>query len=281
MAMFKRKAKNDFSGKVIVITGAGSGIGQALARVFADEGATIVGTDKNPAGLDVTRRLLAGGAHLFLEQDVADRQSFIDLSATVKKKFGGADVVINNAGVALSQTVDKLKIEDFEWLMNINFWGVVYGTQAFLPDMLARRTGTIVNISSLFGLIGVPTQSAYNASKFAVRGFTESLRAELAGTGVRAICVHPGGIKTGIAANARFYVGVDGEQDAKRAAQEFERIARTSPAEAAHTIVEAVRNGDQRVLIGNDAKVLDWIQRVAPVGYVGLLNKALSLSGKS
>ncbi|MBK8970302.1 MAG: SDR family NAD(P)-dependent oxidoreductase [Hahellaceae bacterium] len=279
--MFKRKTKNAFLDKVVVITGVGSGIGQALARVFADEGATIVGTDKNPKGLEVTRRLLAGGAHLFLEQDVADRQSFIDLAATVKKTFGGADVIINNAGVALSQTVDKLKIEDFEWLMGINFWGVVYGTQAFLPDMLSRRSGTIVNISSLFGLIGVPTQSAYNASKFAVRGFTESLRAELSGTGVRAICVHPGGIKTSIAANARFYVGVDGENDAQRAAQEFERIARTSPAEAAHTILEAVRHGDQRVLIGKDAKVLDWIQRVAPVGYSGLLTKALSLSGKS
>ncbi len=269
-----------FTDNVVVITGAGSGIGQALARAFADEGAIVVATDRDPQGLEVTRRLLIGERHRFLELDVTDRQALIALAAMIARELGGADIVINNAGVALSQTVDKLEIDDFRWLMDINFWGVVHGTQAFLPEMLKHRKGTIVNISSLFGLIGVPTQSAYNASKFAVRGFTESLRMELAGTGVRAICVHPGGIRTRIAANARFYVGLDGSQDAARAVKEFEKIARTTPAQAAKVILEAVRSGDERVLIGNDARFLDLVQRLAPASYGSWFRKVLSLTGK-
>jgi NADP-dependent 3-hydroxy acid dehydrogenase YdfG len=269
-----------FTDKVVVITGAGSGIGQALARAFCDEGAIVIATDKNAQGLEVTRRLLIGERHQFIKLDVTDRQALFDLAATVRQQFGGADVVINNAGVALSQTVDKLAIDDFRWLMDINFWGVVHGTQAFLTDMLARKSGTIVNISSLFGLIGVPTQSAYNASKFAVRGFTESLRIELIGSGVRAICVHPGGIKTAIAASARFYVGMDGCADAGKAVKDFERIARTSPAQAAKIILQAVRKGDERVLIGTDARLLDLVQRLAPGSYGGWFRKALSLAGK-
>lgn len=271
---------HEFDNKIAVITGAGSGIGQALAQALADAGAVVVATDRNPEGLEATRQLLGHDRHVFRRLDVTDRKAQFALAADLRTQFGGVDLLFNNAGVALSQTVECLDIEDFQWLMDINFWGVVHGTQAFLPDMLARRTGTIVNISSLFGLIGVPTQSAYNASKFAVRGFTESLRMELRGTGVRAICVHPGGIKTRIAENARFYVGPDGSSDGIKAARDFDRIARTTPAQAAARILKAVRKGEGRVLVGPDAQFLDLVQRMLPEDYGFWVKKALDLAGR-
>jgi NADP-dependent 3-hydroxy acid dehydrogenase YdfG len=257
--------------KVAVVTGAGSGIGRALAQLLAQKGCRLAIADINEASLKETASTLPADV-MTQKLDVADRAAVYAFADAVKQRFGTAHVVVNNAGVAVSQTVNDLSWEDFEWLMGINFWGVAYGTKAFLPGMLAQNDGVIVNISSVFGIIGVPTQSAYNAAKFAVRGFTEALRHELKGTGVNAISVHPGGIKTNIAAAARFYKDPLGNSDHKASAERFARLARTSPEQAAATIVRGIEKGSPRVLIGADAVLIDKIQRLMPVGYYGVFD---------
>jgi len=271
-----------FAGKTVVITGAASGIGRALAVNLASRGASLALADRNSEGLAETAAAVTPAcSHLkTYDLDVSDRESVYRFADSVARDFGQVDVVINNAGVALSETVENMTYEDFEWVMNINFWGVVYGTKAFLPYLREAQEGCVVNLSSVFGLIGVPTQAAYNASKFAVRGFTEALRLELAGSSVHAICVHPGGIKTNIARNARFHTGLDGSLDRTRAVADFDRIARTSPEQAAETIVQAIRRNRERVLIGNDARVIDWVQRLLPDSYTRLLKSALEMQGR-
>ena len=192
------------------------------------------------------------------------------LAERVAGHFGAVHLVINNAGVALGATVERMTYEDFEWLMGINFWGVVYGTKAFLPHLKAAGEGHIVNVSSVFGLIGVPTQSAYNAAKFAVRGFTESLRQELEMEGGKVSCtsVHPGGIKTNIARNARMAEGMEHiTGDPEKARRDFEKMFRTTPDEAARTILKGVRGNKRRVLIGSDARAIDSMQRLMPTAY--------------
>jgi len=265
------------TGKVAVITGAGSGIGRALAEQLAKEGCRLALADINADSLETTATALRQqgtqlSSHLL---DVADRAAVYAFADDVLAAYGSVHLVINNAGVSVSQTVAELRYEDFEWLMGINFWGVVHGTKAFLPHLLKNNKGHIVNISSIFGIVGVPTQSAYNASKFAVRGFTEALRQELTGSGVAVSCVHPGGIKTNIARSARFYQGTDGQQDANQAAARFDRLARTSPEQAAQVIIEGIKSGRPRILIGGDARLLDGIQRLLPASYPKLLAKLL------
>jgi len=257
--------------KVAVITGAGSGIGRALAQLLARKGCRLALADINEESLKETARELPAEV-ITRKLDVANRDAVYAFAAEVTKHFGTAHVVVNNAGVAVSQTINDLSWEDFEWLMGINFWGVAYGTKAFLPAMLAQNDGVIVNISSVFGIIGVPTQSAYNAAKFAVRGFTEALRHELKGTGVNAISVHPGGIRTNIAAAARFYKDPLGNSDHKASSERFARLARTSPEKAAATIVRGIEKSSPRVLIGADAVLIDKIQRLMPVGYYGVFD---------
>lgn len=264
-------------GKVAVVTGAGSGIGRALAQLLASKGCTLAIADINEAGLNETATSLPTPA-LVQKLDVADRAAVYAFAQRVKSELGTAHVVINNAGVAVSQTVENLSYEDFEWIMGINFWGVVYGTKAFLPMLTAQNDGVIVNLSSVFGIIAVPTQGSYNAAKFAVRGFTEALRHELEGTGVSAICVHPGGIKTNIAATSRFYVDPAGLSNRETAAAGFAKMARTTPAQAAQTIVDGIERGSKRVLIGSDARLVDIIQRLMPVNYwkpMGALMRSL------
>ena len=260
----------DLSGKVVAITGAGSGIGRQLAVQLAGMGAALALSDVNEKGLAETIELVGPTHRLVTGQrlDVADRAAVFAWADQVRKDHGTAHVVINNAGVSMSASVAEMRIEDFEWLMNINFWGVVSGTQAFLPGFLAQDEGHIVNISSIFGIIGVPTQSAYNAAKFAVRGFTESLRQELAGTGVRATCVHPGGIKTNIVRGGRHYSDIQGgKADASILINEFDRIARTSAEEAARVIIDGILKDRPRVLIGQDAKMMDRLARSMPGTY--------------
>ncbi|UTI64699.1 SDR family NAD(P)-dependent oxidoreductase [Paraconexibacter antarcticus] len=262
-------------GRVAIITGAGSGIGRALARNLAARGCPLVLSDVNEAGLLETAETLSVPV-LTKVMDVSDRWAHQQLAAEVQE-WAAAPIalVINNAGVALSQTVADQSTEDVEWVMNINFWGVVHGTQAYLPILTAQDSGAIINISSLFGIIAFPTQSAYNASKFAVRGYTESLRHELHGTGVRAICVHPGGIRTNIVNNGRHHVDNLGRRDDGAALKkDFEKIARTTPAKAAETIMRGVDKGHDRVLIGADAKAMDLLQRVAPTNYFGVIRRA-------
>ncbi|WP_354699828.1 Putative oxidoreductase SadH [Paraconexibacter sp. AEG42_29] len=261
-------------GRVAVITGAGSGIGRGLAQNLAARGCPLVLVDQNADGLQETAEALSVPV-LTKVMDVSDRWAHQQLAAEVREwATAPIGLVVNNAGVALSQTVAGQSTEDFEWVMNVNFWGVVHGTDAWLPILQEQDSGAIVNISSIFGIVAFPTQSAYNASKFAVRGFTESLRHELHGTGVRAICVHPGGIKTNIVNSGRHHVDNLGRTDGgEQLKKDFEKIARTTPDQAAKTILRSVDKGQDRCLIGPDAKAMDLLQRVAPVRYFGLIRR--------
>ncbi len=262
----------DLNGKVAVVTGAGSGIGRALAQGFAARGCKLALADINEANLRQTASSL-GSEVMTQTLDVSDRAAVYAFAAAVQQKFGAVHVVVNNAGVAVSQTVADLEYKDFEWLMNINFWGVVYGTKAFLPMLTAQNEGAIVNISSVFGIIAVPAQAAYNSAKFAVRGFTECLRHELkeARSKVQSICVHPGGIKTNIVRNARIFQSFDGQTDKAVMARQFEQGAQTTPEQAAATIIRGVERGKVKILIGGDAYMVDWIQRLMPVRYWNVL----------
>ena len=260
----------DFQGRVAAITGAGSGIGRALAKNLAGRGTHLALCDVDEIGLAETVALCEGHGVKVTSQrvDVADRNALFAWADRVVADHGKVNLVFNNAGVALGATIEAMAYEDFAWLMNINFWGVVHGTQAFLPHLKAAGEGHIVNISSVFGLISVPTQSAYNAAKFGVRGFTDALRMELEmdGAGVSCTTVHPGGIKTNIARNARMDPSVApmaGELE--QVGADFDKVAMTSPEKAARQILAAVEANKRRALIGPDAKFIDVISRL-PAG---------------
>lgn len=256
--------------KVAAVTGAGSGIGRSLAIALAREGAALALSDIDEAGLAETVDEVAAHDVRVTRAivDVADREAVYGWADAVASDHDRVNLVFNNAGVALASTIEEMSFEDFEWLMGINFWGVVHGTKAFLPHLVASGEGHVVNISSVFGLIGVPGQGAYNAAKFAVRGFTECLRQELAVAGhpVSATSVHPGGIRTQIARNARYHEK-PGEPTHEEAAAHFDRVARTTPDKAAAVILDGVKRDRRRVLVGLDARLIDWVQRAAPAGY--------------
>jgi len=259
-------------GRVAAITGAGSGIGRALAIELAGHGAHLALSDVDEVGLaeTVTRAEGLGVKVTSARVDVADRDAVHRWADQVVADHGAVHLVFNNAGVALGATVEGMSYDDLEWLMGINFWGVVHGTKAFLPHLKTAGEGHVVNISSVFGLLGIPSQSAYNAAKFAVRGFTDALRMELEidPCGVSATTVHPGGIKTNIAKNARMDESVtDLADDPEQARRDFEKLFMTSPEKAAKQIVAAVQKDKRRALIGPDAKVLDLISRL-PAGLV-------------
>ncbi|WP_029891287.1 SDR family NAD(P)-dependent oxidoreductase [Polycyclovorans algicola] len=269
-----------FNNKVAAITGAGSGMGRTLAQNLAAQGCHLALSDVNEAGLAETVALLKDSGVRVTHQrlDVADRKAMFAWADQVVADHGKVNLIFNNAGVGLAATVEGMKIEDFEWLMNINFWGVVHGTQAFLPKLKAAGEGHIINTSSLFGLLAVPSQSAYHASKFAVRGFTESLRQELDMTdcGVSATCVHPGGIKTAIARNSRMDASIQAlGMDEKKAGKKFEQNFITTAEKAAAIILKAVQKNDRRVLVGPDAKMLDKLARLAPSAYPRVLAKLI------
>ena len=223
--------------KVAVVTGAGSGIGRALAKSLADRGCRLALSDVNESGLAETAAALSGADVKTYRLDVSDRDAIFAHAEEVVKDFGQVNLVINNAGVALSATVREMTDEDFKWVMDIDFWGVAHGTRAFLPHLIASGDGHVVNVSSVFGLIGVPKQSAYNAAKFAVRGFTEALRQEmkLENQPVAVSCVHPGGIRTNIVNAAR--MGKSENAVAQR--KGFDKLAMTTPEKAAEIIVKA------------------------------------------
>ncbi len=262
----------DFNNKVAAITGAGSGIGQQLAVLLAKQGCHLALSDVNEKGLADTVALVKGsGVRVTTKKvDVAKLEEVKAWAAQVEQEHGSINMIFNNAGVALGSTVEGASYEELEWIVNINFWGVVYGTKEFLPLIKKTGDGHIINISSLFGLTAQPTQSAYNATKFAVRGFTEALRQELdmEKSGVSALCVHPGGIRTNIALAAKMNdslltLGMHPEKSAKS----FNKLLRCPPEEAARQILEAVQKDKRRLLIGNDAKAIDIMQRVLPTGY--------------
>lgn len=257
---------SEFTGKVCVITGAGSGIGRALALNLAGRGAKLALSDMDSVGLaETVRQVEALGAEVKSDHlDVTQREAVLSYADAVVAHFGKVNQVYNNAGIAFHGEVERSEFKDIERVMDVDFWGVVNGTKAFLPHLIASGDGHVVNISSLFGLLSIPGQSAYNAAKFAVRGFTESLRQEMliAKHPVKVTCVHPGGIKTAIARNATM---PDGD-DQVTFAQFFDKhLARTTPEDAAMTIVGGVRKSKARVLIGADAKFLDaWVRIVGP-----------------
>ncbi|MBC5785556.1 SDR family NAD(P)-dependent oxidoreductase [Ramlibacter sp. USB13] len=268
----------DFRGKVAAITGAASGIGRALAVELAREGARLALADLDEAGLAETVRLVAapGAGCTTTRVDVADRAAVFAWAGRCRAGHGQVNLVFNNAGVALAAAAETVRPEDFEWLMAINFWGVVHGTQAFLPHLRASGDGHVVNLSSVFGLIAMPTQSAYNASKFAVRGYTEALRMELLleGAPVGVTCVHPGGVATGIVRSQRVDEAVTRMtgQDADAFRAQGERMIQvTSPEAAARRILSGVRRNASRVLVGPDARVVDIMARLLGPGYQRLV----------
>jgi short-subunit dehydrogenase len=266
-----------FAGRTCVITGAASGIGAALALNLARRKAVLVLVDRDADGLarvaGLAREVGAAGVDTYVI-DLSDGGDRLDLAAEVASRHGGADLLVNNAGVALSGTFEQVSMKDFDWLMEINLHAVVRMTKAFLPQLLNRPGSHVVNVSSLFGLIAPPTQVAYATSKFGVRGFTEALRHELADRGVGVTVVHPGGIKTNIAANARLSgPDLDGEQAARALA--FAEAALTMPPEdAAQIIVAAIQARKPRLVITRAAKAADWLARLAPTRYWAVSQRA-------
>ncbi len=258
----------DIKGKLAIVTGAASGIGRGTALELAKRGARLAISDLDRAGLaETAKRIEAIGAPVTTYLlDVADRDAVYAFAQEIETTHGGADIVINNAGVAPIARVDELSYEDFEWVMNIDFWGMVYGTKAFLPQLQKKGAGHIVNVSSLFGLIAVPSQAAYNSAKFAIRGFTEALRHEMMKTDIRVSCVHPGGIKTNIVRNARFLQSTQATAR-EEAVSGFDKLAMTTPEKAGLTIVNGIAKNKDRILIGVDAKIIDLLQRLLPVSY--------------
>ena len=270
------------AGSTVVITGAGSGMGRALAQRLSAYGCPVAAVDVGADALAQTESLLSGPS-LIRTLDVRDRQGLLGLAADVAA-WAPAPIgaVFNNAGVGMSASVAGTPIEDHEWLMSINLDGVITGTRAFLPVLMRQGSGAIVNTSSVFGLAGIPFQSSYCAAKFAVRGFTDSLRHELRGTGVRAINVHPGGIKTGIARSAKIHEDPRGRgRTPAELAAEFDALVQTTPERAAEVIHRGVDAGKARILIGADAHLFDIVSRLAPTHYYRVLEPLEQLASRA
>jgi NAD(P)-dependent dehydrogenase (short-subunit alcohol dehydrogenase family) len=250
--------------RIAVVTGAGSGIGRALSVLLAEEGCRLAVADINREGLAETQRQLEAlgrpvSAHVV---DVSNKARMQEFVGEVLEAHGGVNIVVNNAGVAVAKTFEDHSIEDFEWLMGINFWGVIYGCKGFLPHLLKAEEGHIVNISSLFGLVGVPMQTSYCASKFAVRGFSEALRVELSASKVGVSSVHPGGIATNIAASSRHQQDAESTALHARSIEVFKKMM--PPSAAAARIVAGIKKNKPRVLITRETYAMDLAKRVAP-----------------
>lgn len=262
--------------KVCVVTGAGSGIGRALALNLAARGALLALSDIDDAGLATTVDLVhtAGSREVRSDHlDVADREAFASYAASVADHFGRVNVVVNNAGVALAGNLEDLEYPDMDWIIGVNFWGVVHGTKELLPHLIASGDGHLVNISSLFGLVSMPGQSMYNASKYAVRGMSEAVREEMliAGHPVGVTVVHPGGIKTAIARNAR----VSSREDKEKTAKLFdEKLAKMTPERAAEIIVRGILHNRARVLVGLDAHAVHHLAKLTGSRYQDIVARA-------
>ncbi|MBL4620635.1 MAG: SDR family NAD(P)-dependent oxidoreductase [Marinicaulis sp.] len=266
-----------FNNKLCVITGAGSGIGRALALDLATRGAALALSDINQDGLDETRKLIGdppSNRIRFDRLDVTDADAIKTYGETIRESLGNADYVFNVAGLTRVGTFEETSLDSFEKVMEVNFWGVVRMTKAFLPQLIATKGG-LINISSLFGLIGFPGQTHYCASKFAVRGFSETLAQELAGQGVCVTSVHPGGVATNIVNNAE--VDAFPTQETTRADinATFDKAAITSARRAAKIILEGAAKKKRRVIVGRDAKIMSFIQRLLPQSYAKILGMIL------
>jgi short-subunit dehydrogenase len=269
-----------FSSKAAAVTGAASGIGRALALQLASRGCDLALADVDEAGLQVVADEIArtrGPQVLIRRVDVSDRSQVEQFARDATTAFPQLRILINNAGVALQGQFDELDLSQIEWLMGINFWGVVHGTSAFLPHLQRQTQAHIVNLSSIFGIIGPPGNSAYVASKFAVRGFSESVRHELAmnNSPVRLSVVHPGGVKTNIARNSRPGAHLRDRTGREEALERFDQMTRTTPLAAAERIIRGIERNEPRILIGSDARIMDWMQRLRPARYWALMARAL------
>ncbi|WP_316231137.1 SDR family oxidoreductase [Bradyrhizobium sp. SZCCHNR1051] len=266
-------------GASAAVTGAASGIGRALAQELAARGCDLALADRDEAGLaSLAAELAASGRKVTTHRlDVSDVAAVTQFAEDATRAHPDLNIVVNNAGVALFGSFAEIDQAEMEWLFNINFWGVVHGTRAFLPHLSRQREAHVVNLSSIFGIIAPPGQSAYAAAKFAVRGFSESLRHELtaAGSPVRLSVVHPGGIATAIARNARAGHGMTDNARRVQAIERFERLARTSPRDAALRIIEGIERNEPRILIGGDARFMDLLQRFMPGTYWRVMAKRL------
>lgn len=260
---------------VAVVTGAGSGIGRALAKRLAAEGiAGLAIADVNREELEETASMQGDTKLSQHVVDVSDREAMQAFVDAVIGEHGRVTHVINNAGVALGGTLREVTLDEIEWLMSINFWGAVHGTKLFMPHLEKEQSAHIVNISSLFGFVAPPGQTAYCASKFAVRGFTEALRHELEGTNITVSSVHPGGVRTNIANSAR--IAANTEHTADEIERRLKRINRnlstTTPDRAAEIIVNGIKKRSPRIIVGPDAQLLSWIQRLFPKRYLAIAN---------
>jgi NAD(P)-dependent dehydrogenase (short-subunit alcohol dehydrogenase family) len=265
-----------FSGKIVALTGASSGIGRALALDLAKRGAILALADRNVEGLAETARLAPAGSRITQHTvDVADEAAVLGFADAVRATHGGADILINNAGVAMYGSVMEISTAELRWLMDINFYGVVFGVRAFLPMLLERADASIVNVSSLFGLWAPAGQSAYSAAKFAVRGYSESLRGELSHTNVHVVTVHPAGIATGIARSSRVAAAAD-HAAAEKSSRRFDKLLSIPAEEAAAIILRGIERKDDRVLVGSDAVRVDLMTRLLGPRAARILNARLS-----
>ncbi len=269
---------SEIKNSLFIITGAGSGIGQALTIKAIAEGANVIASDVNEKELDETIAQTNGKAEKYV-LDVANHEAIKTFAADIIQKYPNETIIlVNNAGVGLaSGNFTETPLEDFEWLMNINLYGVVRLSKAFLPHLLQQNKGHIVNVSSVFGLAGMPNNSAYSTAKFGVKGFTDVLKAELLGTNVKVSSVHPGGIKTNIAKNSRIS-STQNVEEAKATMAKFEKVAlKMSPAKAADVIIDGIKKDKSRILIGSDAKALDFIVRLFPNSYHKIIAKVFKV----
>lgn len=266
-------------GRTAVVTGAAGGIGRAISVSLASRGCHLALADIDEDGLAETARLTAAhGVRVSGHPlDVADRAAVAALPASVAAEHPGVDLLVNNAGVALGGTFEQVSEDDFEWLFGINFWGVVRMTRAFLPLLHRNEDACIVNLSSLYGLIAPPGQTAYSAAKFAVRGFSQSLGHELAGTRIGVLAVHPGGVATAIADKARLPGGIPREESERRR-EEAKKLLTMPPSKAGEIIVRAVEKRKTRVIVGKDAKLISLIERALPVSYWSVIERLRSRS---
>lgn len=265
----------DFNNKVAAITGAGSGMGRALARSLTAQGCHVAISDIMEDALNETRDLITNKdvkvtTHVL---DVSDREQVEKYAEDANREHGRVNLIFNNAGVSVTDTVEHFSYENFEWLMNINFWGVVYGTKAFLPFLQQVDEAHIVNTSSIFGIVAVPSQSAYNASKFAVRGFTYALRQELIDTHIGVSCVQPGGVRTNIIRSSRYVPADNAAPTKEEFAARFEEIAGLTSEQAAEQILRGVKNNKAQILVGRDARLLALFERLAPTRYHWLTSR--------
>jgi NAD(P)-dependent dehydrogenase (short-subunit alcohol dehydrogenase family) len=263
-----------FSGKVAAITGAGSGMGRSLCVELARRGCEVAAADVDERGLAETASLCTGAKVSPRRVDVSRADELRAWASEVVRDHGRVNLLFNNAGISYGATVRDADDADFRRVIDVDFWGVVHGTRAFLPHLEASLDGHVVNISSIFGIIAFPGQAAYNSAKFAVRGFTEALRIELELTGspVTATCVHPGGVKTNIARASKLHGSIE-KLGVKMddAVSEFESQFRLTADEAAQIILRGVQKNSRRVLVGSDAHLLDRMQRWLPGSYHGLI----------